>query len=793
VTPAALWQRLTGPARSAEGRWGRQNRLLAALLLLMIGLGGFSAAVLILLRSGEAASVPVALGAAGLLLLAFRLNQTGRYGAAAGLAVGICSLAVWGLLLLEPANVRQDSLSLAYLAVPVLVAGLLLPVGPTLAVIGGGLLVLWRLAPAAPAALAPNTLIYLAVTSGLTLVSGAVRERQLSEMERGNRELAESVAQFQNAFEHTSTGMALVALDGRWLRVNSTLCHIVGYTEAELQRIDFQRMTHPDDLVDDLAQVRRVLAGEFNSYQIDKRYFHRQGHQVWVTLNVSLLRAADGTPLHFITQVQDISARKQAEEALRTSEARFRTLSHSSPVGIFQTDAAGRAIYHNARWYAITGLNPAAAGGRDWLEAVHPDDRPRLAAEWAHALQSQASFTGTFRLAAPAGPERWAQARATPILAGDTGMAGYVGTVADISDQMASEAALQAANARMAEWVSELETHSQEIGLLNELSNLLQSCLTAQEAYGILSQLGVQLFPRQAGLLGITNASRNLVETVVVWGQPDGQRLGAPVFSPEDCWALRRGRMHWYEAGSGAVRCAHLGQAAPETYVCLPMMAHGETLGVLHLQAATPGTPALSLARRSFGQTVADSVSLALANLKLRERLRDQSIRDALTGLFNRRYLEETLDRELRRAEREGQPVGVLMLDIDHFKRFNDSFGHGAGDEVLRALGQLLMRHVRVEDIACRYGGEEFTVVLPGCSLDTAIARAEALREQARDLQVHHAGQALGGITVSAGVAAFPQHGTTESAVLRAADGALYQAKQAGRNRVVVSSGAAEP
>jgi diguanylate cyclase (GGDEF)-like protein len=341
--------------------------------------------------------------------------------------------------------------------------------------------------------------------------------------------------------------------------------------------------------------------------------------------------------------------------------------------------------------------------------------------------------------------------------------------------------------------VSELETHSQEIGLLNELSNLLQSCLTAQEAYGILQQLGKQLFPGQAGLLGMTNASRNLVETAVVWGHADGQRLGAWAFSPEDCWALRRGRMHWYEARAGAVRCGHLGQAAPETYLCLPMMAHGETLGVLHLQAAAPGVPPLSAARRTFAQTVADGVSLALANLKLRERLRDQSIRDALTGLFNRRYLEETLDRELRRAERDLQPVGVLMLDIDHFKRFNDSFGHGAGDEVLRALGHLLMSHVRVEDIACRYGGEEFTVVLPGCSLETAVTRAEVLREQARDLQVYHAGQALGGITVSVGVAAFPLHGSTEAAVVRAADEALYQAKQAGRNRTSIASAAAEP
>jgi diguanylate cyclase (GGDEF)-like protein len=208
---------------------------------------------------------------------------------------------------------------------------------------------------------------------------------------------------------------------------------------------------------------------------------------------------------------------------------------------------------------------------------------------------------------------------------------------------------------------------------------------------------------------------------------------------------------------------------------------------VLHLYANAPDAPALNQARRNFAQTVADSVSQALANLKLRERLRDQSIRDVLTNLFNRRYLEETFERELRRAERDGLPVGVLMLDIDYFKRFNDDFGHAAGDEVLRALGRLLNRQVRVEDIACRYGGEEFTLVLPGCSLEVTCARAEQLRAQVHELHISHAGTPLGGITVSIGVAAFPLHGATDLVLLRAADAALYQAKQAGRNQVRVA------
>jgi diguanylate cyclase (GGDEF)-like protein len=398
-----------------------------------------------------------------------------------------------------------------------------------------------------------------------------------------------------------------------------------------------------------------------------------------------------------------------------------------------------------------------------------------LAAEWNRTIHENQPYDTEFRFVDAAGQTHWAKASAAAIQGGDGEIVGYVGTITDISETKISERKLHDANEAMQVWVTELEQRTREISRLNELSSLLESCLTAQEAYGLLQEMGAQLFPRQVGLLGVINPSRNMVEAVLSWGAGASTDTAFP---PEDCWALRRGRAHWYEAGTGAVRCPHLGGAEPNTSLCVPMMAHGEALGVLHLQ----GLPASG---RSFAQTVADNISLALANLNLRERLRDQSIRDVLTGLFNRRYLEETLERELKRAERENAPVGVLMLDLDNFKRFNDSFGHAAGDEVMRVLGRMLGRQVRVEDIACRYGGEEFTLVLPGCSLEAACERAEILCRDVRDMRVPFAGQVLGGVTLSVGVAAYPQHGATGSVVMRAADAALYQAKLAGRDRVM--------
>jgi diguanylate cyclase (GGDEF)-like protein len=192
-----------------------------------------------------------------------------------------------------------------------------------------------------------------------------------------------------------------------------------------------------------------------------------------------------------------------------------------------------------------------------------------------------------------------------------------------------------------------------------------------------------------------------------------------------------------------------------------------------------------ALARRA--SAVAERISLVLANLRVREALRSQSIRDPLTGLFNRRFMEESLEREVRRAARNDEGVALLMLDLDHFKLFNDTFGHQAGDMLLRGVGNFLSQGARGQDVACRYGGEEFLLVLAGASIDAACKRAELLREDLKQLAVRHAGQVLGRITVSIGVSAFPGHGATVEELVRVADKALYRAKEEGRDRVVVA------
>ncbi len=168
--------------------------------------------------------------------------------------------------------------------------------------------------------------------------------------------------------------------------------------------------------------------------------------------------------------------------------------------------------------------------------------------------------------------------------------------------------------------------------------------------------------------------------------------------------------------------------------------------------------------------------------------LREQSVRDLLTGLFNRRYMEETLDRELSRAARKQLPLGIIMLDIDHFKQYNDTYGHAGGDELLRLVGIFLKEHNRLADVACRYGGEEFILIMPEASLEVTRERAEYMCEEIKNLHVPFQEQILEAVTISIGVAVFPMNGSNREAILRAADAALYQAKDAGRDRVIVAN-----
>lgn len=360
-------------------------------------------------------------------------------------------------------------------------------------------------------------------------------------------------------------------------------------------------------------------------------------------------------------------------------------------------------------------------------------------------------------------------------------------TVVDITTRMDLKAQLTLAAQELKNHADELEQRGREMSLLAQMGELLESCQTVDEAYAVIAKVAAPLFAGDAGAV-YALASPTAAEAVAVWGNPPPARS---VFHPTECWALRRSRLHVVHDGDTELKCPHVEEIIPAGLLCAPLAAQTETLGLLHVQVrrrvAGKARAALVADRERLVKTLGEQVALALANIRLRGTLQEQSSRDPLTGLFNRRYMEESLDREVRRAAREGYGLGVLMADVDNFKDLNDAFGHVAGDDVLRRIGRFLGDAVRGEDIACRFGGEEFVIILPKASVEDTERRAEAIREGIKLLQRDEPTRLYPTATVSIGVAAYPQHGTSVAELIFAADSAMYRAKALGRDRVVVA------
>ncbi len=333
---------------------------------------------------------------------------------------------------------------------------------------------------------------------------------------------------------------------------------------------------------------------------------------------------------------------------------------------------------------------------------------------------------------------------------------------------------------------------NREAVLLSELTEWLQSCKSMRELYEMVADFLSKLLPDCPGSLYIYANSRDVLEGVGAW---NGDKMTVAMH-PDDCWGLRRGRTYTFGQSEFDFRCAHLESEASEHYCCIPILAHGETIGLLHIDLskdsesevkATVGAGSSIADQKKLALLCAEQISLAIANARLRDELQDQSIRDVLTGMYNRRYALETCRREISRAARAKQSVSILSLDVDHFKKFNDNHGHDAGDTVLRAVAECLMESFRDDDVASRFGGEEFVIILPNSTAEQAAKRAEQVRSKIEAIQVRYLEGTLPRVSVSIGIAAYPQHGRDPAAVLRVADEALYAAKDGGRNRVVLA------
>lgn len=604
-------------------------------------------------------------------------------------------------------------------------------------------------------------------------------QREISERQQVEVAL-EQERDFTFAILDTIASLVVVCdFQGQIVRFNRASEQATGYYSDEVKGKYLWEVFLPPEEVDKVENAIGNLLTGTTANEYETYWIARDGSRRLIAWSNTTLRNKAGVVEYIISSGIDITDRFLAAQELRESQQRYQDLFENASDLIQSVGLDGRFVYVNRAWLDTLGYSESEIFALSLFDIVHPDDHAHCQELFGRVITGEKLSNVQTSFMTKEGKKILVEGSASCKFVDGKPIATQ-SIFRDITFRKQTEAELQTANEQLSLSVKQLEQRNHEITLLSEISDVLQACRTVEEAYTAISTFLKLMFPDLPGGIFLIDASKNLVEAVVTWGALP--LTSNSIFSPNECWALRRGRPHFAGALHGNLQCQHLDHPIPAASLCIPMIAQGEALGMLYLSSPDSGTSIE--AKQQLAITVTEHIALALANIKLRQTLENQSIRDPLTGLFNRRYMEESLEREIQRCDRRQQSLGIIMLDVDRFKSFNDTYGHEAGDNILKELGQFLQRYVRGSDIACRYGGEEFTLILPEVSLEITKRRAEQIREGIKHLNIEYRHESLGQITLSLGVASFPEHGITGQAVIRQADAALYRAKREGRDAV---------
>lgn len=498
----------------------------------------------------------------------------------------------------------------------------------------------------------------------------------------------------------------------------------------------------------------------------------------------------------FIAQLQE------SNDRLHDSEKDFRSIFENAVEGIFQFDMVGNILKVNPSFVAMFGYDSSEAILEDALNL----QRSLIVKKeiWNYLLEtiiSERAVKGLeLQMYKKSGSVFWVLLNARAIYQeGSDKIILIEGFLSDINERKTAqetqvklmedlEVMVDKRTVELSTRIAELEHRNQLSRYMGEMGDMLQSCRSLEETFPVIHQYLKLFFPQDNAALYIHDNTKQMIDRVIPAVSETTPFLS---MTNESCWALRQGKIYLFNPSMDhELTCDHVDEA-PFGYICIPLIAQGVTMGLLHITFSSQernlgnGDATVQLDRKKRLCTrLADHLSLALANLRLQEKLKIKSIQDSLTGLANRRHMEEILQRQFYRMLRYNTPCSIIMIDVDHFKHFNDTYGHDMGDYVLKELASYLKDNTRGEDLACRYGGEEFIIVLVDTDFEQAAKKAEMIRSGiAETIAIPFLAEKLH-ITVSVGVATSPRHGRNMQELIKAADKALYRAKENGRNRV---------
>ncbi len=590
--------------------------------------------------------------------------------------------------------------------------------------------------------------------------------RNITERKQVEQALRESEKKYRSVIDHVQEVIFQMDTTGLWTFLNPAWAKITGFSVEESLETNFLNYIHPDDRQWALELHQSLLKRDLEHYRHETRFQAKAGGFRWIEAYAQLILADDGTILGMSGTLNDITDRKLAEQALVASETRFRTLTTHAPVGIFQTDAGGDYIFINKRGCEITGLSPVEAMGNGWANALHPDDREQVFAEWRVARGAGQRFAMEYRFQTPEGKVTWVFGNATPLRSETREIVGYLGTVTDITERKQTELLERDRN-------QVLEMVSQNKPLKLVLTALIQ--LVERQYPGLLSSVLLL----QDGRV-YHEAAPNLPEsfTRLIDGLTFGDILGA------DDTVVYRGETLIIPNIAAELEKSTYHKLALRydlrAYWSVPIFSSdGALLGIFtnyYRQPSRPTPEELQLVGMA-----SQLAAIAIEHHQLTEQLAYQAQHDALTGLPNRPLFEDRLHQAVARARRSGCLVGLLYVDLDRFKLVNDTLGHAAGDTLLRQVAQRLLSCVREGDTVARIGGDEFTVVLNDLeNPQDAVGVTQRILETLKQPLVLRGHELF--VTTSIGISLFPTDGDEAEELLRKADNALYRGKQQGKN-----------